>query len=121
MSRKPRVLIVDDNENAARTLAMMCELADAEVAFVTSGKTAIEKVRDFKPKLILLDIGMPEMNGYEVCRRIKEATETADTVIYANSGWSDEYHRQRSVDAGFDGYLVKPIQIDKLEKLISEL
>ncbi len=116
-----RIMIVDDNEQAASTLAMMCELSGVEVLFVTSGKTAINQAISFKPHLILLDIGMPDIDGYEVCRNIRKTPDLKGVKIYANSGWSDDTHRQRSVEAGFDGYLVKPIQISKLEELIADL
>jgi len=118
---RPRILIVDDNEKAAKTLAMMCNVSGAEAIYVMHGKSALDQVSSAKPDMILLDIGMPDMDGYEVCRQIRQEPELKNIKIYANSGWSDETHRKKSVEAGFDGYLVKPIQIAKLEELIAEL
>ncbi|NCC20851.1 MAG: response regulator [Alphaproteobacteria bacterium] len=118
---KARILIVDDNDKAARTLAMMCEVSNADVSFVTQGGLAAEKARAFKPDLILLDIGMPDMDGYEVCRQIKADSELRRIKVVANSGWSDDAHRKRSEEAGFDDYLVKPIRIQSLEELIRSL
>jgi CheY-like chemotaxis protein len=118
---KPRILIVDDNEKAAKTLAMMCDLSDAEATYIMQGKKAIDQARSIKPDMVLLDIGMPDMDGYEVCRQIRKDPDLRNIKIFANSGWSDDIHRKKSIEAGFDGYLVKPIQIDKLEELIAEL
>jgi DNA-binding response OmpR family regulator len=121
MTEKPRILIVDDNEKAARTLAMLCELSNTSVKYVTTGKMAIRQASDFKPDLILLDIGMPDIDGYDVCRQIRKENKMHDVKIYANSGWTDDEHKEKSIQAGFDGYLVKPVPIKVLYDIIAEL
>ncbi len=120
-SARRRILVADDNEDAATTLAMVLELMGNEVRVVNDGLEAVEKAAEFKPELILLDIGMPRMNGYEACRRIREERGDSEVVIVALTGWGQDEDKQRSKDAGFDHHLVKPVDPEELEKLLAEL
>lgn len=84
------------------------------------GVEAIEKAESFRPHAILLDIGLPKMNGYDACRIIKDALWGADISIIALTGWGNEGDREKSRQAGFDGHLVKPVEASSLFAIISE-
>lgn len=112
-----RVLVVDDNRDAADSLAMCLELEGHETKSVYCGEGALEEVRSFAPDVVLLDIGLPRMDGYEVARRIK-ARAPAIRVV-ALSGYGQEEDRQRSAVAGFDAHLVKPIELAALKKMLA--
>ena len=116
-----RVLVADDDHDVADSLAMLLQAMGAEVRVAYGGKAAIELLPEFKPQLVLLDIGMPVMNGYETARRMRELTQGSDIVIAALSGWGQEGDRQRSFDAGFDHHFVKPLEIETLEKLLASI
>ncbi|HEY6357338.1 MAG TPA: ATP-binding protein, partial [Vicinamibacterales bacterium] len=113
-----RVLVVDDNRDAADTLSeLLSELgATAEVA--CSGSQALERLKSFNPDTVLLDLGMPDMDGYEVSRRIRETPEYRGLLVIALTGWGQEEDRRRSCEAGFDHHLVKPPDIDELRELL---
>ena len=85
-----------------------------------NGLEAIEAAANVKPEIILLDIGLPKLNGYEVCRRIREQPWGKHMVIVALTGWGHEADRRRSREAGFDHHLVKPIEVSALKKLLAE-
>jgi signal transduction histidine kinase len=104
-----RVLIVDDNRDAADTLAALLQLDGVEAVIARDGLEGIKKATAFLPDVILLDIGLPEMDGYEVCRRIRETQSGRSVVVLALSGWGQRQDHQKSHEAGFDGHLVKPV------------
>jgi CheY-like chemotaxis protein len=114
-----RILVVDDNQDAARSLSMLLKRAGHEVQTVYDGLAAVEAVREFQPDVVLLDIGLPKLNGYEVCRRIRQLQSGGDAVVIALTGWGQDEDRQKSSDAGFDGHLVKPVEFGALVKLIA--
>jgi CheY-like chemotaxis protein len=117
-----RILIIDDNENAARTMGwVMSLLFGQEVKLAYNGNDAITEAKRFLPDLILLDIGLPDMNGYDVCRKIRCEPSLRDTMIVALTGWGEDKHRQLSKEAGFNHHLVKPVGIDAIEKLLIDL
>ena len=116
-----RILVVDDNRDSAQTLSMMLDLMGHQTAMAFEGGEAIEVVTIDPPELIFLDIGLPRLNGYEVCRRIRELPGGNDIVIVALTGWGQEDDRRRSTDAGFDFHLVKPIDLATLEELLANL
>jgi PAS domain S-box-containing protein len=116
-----RVLVVDDNDDAAMSLALVLELKGHVVRVVHDGVSALEAVRTFSPALILLDLGMPEMDGFEVARRIRRMPAAADTVIAALTGWGQKEDRRRTAEAGFDHHLVKPVEPKTLEGLLAGL
>ena len=114
-----RILIVDDNFDGADSLAMLLEEVGHETHQVHDGPAAISEADRLRPDAVLLDIGLPKMNGYEVCRRIREQPWGKDLMMIALTGWGQEEDRQRSQDAGFDTHLVKPVDHDLLMKLLA--
>jgi len=104
-----RVLVVDDNRDAADTLAALLRLDEVEVDTARDGRECIEKAAALLPDVILLDIGLPEMDGYEVCRRIRATQWGRSVVVVALSGWGQQEDHRKSREAGFDGHLVKPV------------
>jgi PAS domain S-box-containing protein len=116
-----RVLIADDNADAADSLAMMLRIMGNEVRTAHDGQAAVEVAADFRPDVILLDIGMPRLSGHEACGRIRALRGGKDAHIVALTGWGQKNDRVRSRQAGFDGHLVKPIEPAALEKLLAEL
>jgi CheY-like chemotaxis protein len=114
-----RVLIVDDSRDGGDSLAMLLRVLGAEVALAHSGRQALDSVKTFQPHVVLLDIGMPGMDGYEVARRIRANPANRDVHLIALTGWGQDEDRQRSADAGFDHHLVKPADVDQLRQLLS--
>jgi two-component system CheB/CheR fusion protein len=113
-----RVLIVDDNEDNAVTLALALRAAEQEVETADSGERALEIAEYFKPDVVIIDIGMPGMDGYELARRLRAFPDEADARMIALSGYSHDNARQRAWDVGFDDYLVKPVEIARLLELV---
>jgi CheY-like chemotaxis protein len=109
-----RILIVDDNEDGAESLAMLLQLAGHETHTAHDGFEAIEAVRRLRPDVVLLDIGLPRLNGYEACRRIRNEPWGKDLVLVALTGWGGADDRHRSSEAGFDEHMVKPVDHDVL-------
>ncbi len=122
-SRSPghRLLIVDDNQDAAATLAMLLRLDGHEIQIAHDGNSALEMARSYGPELVLLDLGMPGMDGYEVARRIRQQTGMEDTVLAALTGWGTAEDRRRTAEAGFDHHLIKPIELTVLKHIIAQL
>jgi two-component system CheB/CheR fusion protein len=97
---------------------MMVRLHQHDVETAHDGLAALEKAATFRPDLILLDIGMPGLNGYEVCQRLREQSDLAGTLIVALTGWGQDEDRRRSHEAGFDMHVTKPIDPQLLEDLL---
>ncbi|HEX6902477.1 MAG TPA: PAS domain S-box protein [Thermoanaerobaculia bacterium] len=116
-----RILVVDDNQDSATSMAMMLQLLDNEVHIAHDGLEAVELAERFRPQVILMDIGMPRLNGYDATQRIREQPWGRDMAIIALTGWGQEADRARSKEAGCDGHLVKPVDPSDLEKLLTEL
>jgi signal transduction histidine kinase/CheY-like chemotaxis protein len=114
-----RVLVVDDNIDAAEMLAALLGSLGAAVAVATNGVQALRVAADYVPDVIVLDIGMPGMDGYEVARRLRATPRHADTRIIALTGWGQDEDVRRSRDAGIDHHLVKPPDLDALRDLIA--
>lgn len=114
-----RILVVDDNADAGETLGILLEAFGAVVSVVQSGPAALSVLDSFEPDAVLLDIGMPEMDGYEVARRIRARPAHRELLLIALTGWGQEGDHQRSGEAGFDHHLVKPPDIAKLRELLS--
>ncbi len=114
-----RVLVVDDNEDAAATLGELLASRGADVRVVNSGASALEAAASFHPEAVLLDIGMPDMDGYEVARRLRASPEHARTLLIALTGWGQDQDRRQSRAAGFDHHIVKPPDLPGLIKLIA--
>lgn len=116
-----RILIVDDNLDSAHTLAEVLALAGNEIFLAHDGDAALLAADQHRPDAILLDIGLPKLNGFDVCRRIREQAWAKHTMIIAQTGWGQEEDRHKSAGAGFDSHLVKPVQLAELMTLLSSL
>ena len=116
-----RVLVVDDNRDAAKSLGMLLKLLGADVQVVFGGPEALEAIAAHKPAVVLLDIGMPGMDGYEVARRVREQPELSDVTLIALTGWGQDEDRRRTHAAGFNYHLIKPADVRALETLLLSL
>ena len=114
-----RILVVDDSRDAAESLAMLLELTGNETYTAHDGLEAVETAARVRPDLVLLDIGLPKINGYEAARRIREQPWGKSLVLVALTGWGQDEDRQKSREAGFDGHMVKPIDPEALTKLLA--
>jgi two-component system OmpR family response regulator len=115
-----RVLVVDDNVDAAQTLAMLVQLAGHDVRIAYDGPPALTLAQAFQPQVVLLDLNLPAMDGYEVARKLRERPETHEAVLAAVSGWGQPEDKLRSKDAGFDRHFVKPVDPNIITKLLSD-
>ncbi|KQV51452.1 ATP-binding protein [Massilia sp. Root335] len=113
-----RVLVVDDNEDAAEMLAMTLELHGCEVRTAPTATRALEMLPGFAPAVALLDIGLPDMNGYELARRLRQLPGGASMTLIATTGWGQQKDRERAFEAGFDHHLTKPIDFDLLRSYL---
>ena len=116
-----RILIVDDNEDSAVTLSMLLQLEGNDTFIAHDGIAALEAAEKYRPDVMLLDLGLPRLNGHDVCRRVREQPWGKEIVIIAVTGWGQEEDRRRSRDAGFDGHLVKPVDRAALAQLLRPL
>lgn len=116
-----RVLVVDDNEDNAESLTVLLRLQGHLVESAHEGRLALETAERFRPDVILLDLGMPGMNGYEVCREIRKQPWGSEMLLIAQTGWGQDQDRQRTKDAGFNGHLTKPIDHHRLQRILSDL
>ncbi len=116
-----RLLVVDDNKDAAVSLATLLRLKGHEVRVAHDGASALEMASDFRPAMVFLDIGMPDMDGYEVARRMRQQVGSDSVVFAALTGWGQEEDRRRTLAAGFDHYLVKPPEPKMIEELLDNL
>jgi CheY-like chemotaxis protein len=117
-----RVLVVDDNVDGARTMSLLLRrLWEQEVETAFDGPTALAAVERFQPAVVLLDIGLPGMDGYEVARRIKASPHRDSTILVAMTGWGQEEDRRKSRESGFLSHLVKPVDLEKLRVLLKEI
>lgn len=119
--RSPRVLVVDDNAAAAQTLAMLLSMNGYDVSVAEDGASALGKFTESRPDIILLDVGLPDMSGHEVARRIRQAPSQVAPIIVAVTGWErEDMHPSRSggVCDEFDFFLTKPVNYDDLDRLL---
>ncbi|HKZ72682.1 MAG TPA: PAS domain S-box protein [Steroidobacteraceae bacterium] len=114
-----RVLVADDNVDAADSLALLLQTLGHDTRTAYRGQQALEAAQAFRPHVAMLDIGMPDMNGHELARRLIAASLTPRPVIVAVTGWGQDTDRQRSREAGFDRHFVKPISEEELAKLLA--
>ena len=117
-SRRSRVLIVDDNVDSARSLARLLRLSGHEVETAGDGPGALDQIVTLNPNVVLLDIGLPGMDGFEVARRIRSLPESGNMVLVALTGYGRQEDRNRSRESGFDHHLVKPVELDVLFSLL---
>ncbi len=118
MTASQRILVVDDNEDATSALSMLLQAMGHETAEAHDGPEALDVARTFRPELVLLDIGLPTLGGYEVARRLRDELGEACELV-AITGWSAEEDREKTTDAGFAHHLVKPVDADTLRKLLA--
>ncbi|MDL2354225.1 MAG: ATP-binding protein [Pseudomonadota bacterium] len=115
-----RVLVVDDNVDAAETMTMALDMLGYEARAAHDGASGLREAEQFAPHVVLLDIGLPDLNGYEVAGRIRRAAWGAGMVLVAATGWGQDADRQRARDAGFDRHMTKPIDFTLLQALLAE-
>ena len=118
-SVRRRILIADDNKDAAESLSMVLELAGHEVRVAHLGRTVLSLAQAFRPDAALLDIGMPDLSGYEIAQELRREPWGARIHLIALTGWGQENDRRRAIEAGFDHHLTKPIDPDRLEAVIA--
>jgi CheY-like chemotaxis protein len=116
-----RILIVDDNVDTANGMARLLKLLGNDVRVAHDGFSAIEAARVLRPEFILLDIGLPGMDGYQVASKLRDEECSQDSIIIAVSGYGQDEDRRRTAEAGFDHHLVKPVDFDSLISLIGQL
>jgi CheY-like chemotaxis protein len=117
---KRRVLVVDDNQAAADLLGRVVKMLGNEVRAAYDGQQAIEAAEQFRPDVVLMDLGMPKLNGYEAARRIRAQAWGRDMVLVALTGWGQDENKRRAKEAGFDHHLVKPADPAELQRLLAE-
>jgi CheY-like chemotaxis protein len=117
---RKRILVVDDNRDAADTLASMLDLMGHDVRVAYSGRGAVAAAEAFRPALIFIDIGMPDVNGYEATQQIRAQAWARNVRVIAVTGWGQEHDRTRSQSAGCDGHLMKPVEIAALQQWLLE-
>jgi PAS domain S-box-containing protein len=120
VSATHRILVVDDNRDSADSVAMLLSMKGNEVNTAHDGLEALQVVAAFQPDVVLLDIGLPKLNGYEVARRIREQPGGCNMMLIALTGWGQEEDRRRSKEAGFDHHLTKPIDFSVLHELLAQ-
>lgn len=116
-----KILIVEDNEVLAQTTGWVVESFGYEYCCRHTGAAALETAKTWVPDVVIMDIGLPEMNGYEVCRRMREAPHLSQTIYIAQTGRSDSEDRRQALEAGFHHHLVKPAGIDTLQTLLKDI
>lgn len=121
VSKSQRILVVDDNRDAANSLGALLQMLGADVRVVHDGEAALDAFDAFRPRVTLLDIGMPGMDGYEVARRIRARPDARSAALIALTGWGQEKDRQRTAEAGFDCHLTKPVDINTVAAALASV
>lgn len=119
--RRFKILVVDDNRDSALSLAMMLSIMGHETRTAHDGESAVSTAESFRPEVVLLDIGLPKLNGYEVAQRIRENAWGTSMFLIAVTGWGQDEDRQRSTEVGLNVHMVKPVEPAALERLLAEL
>jgi CheY-like chemotaxis protein len=120
-SQAARLLIADDNRDAADSLGVLLEMEGYQVVVTHSGKEALEQAQKHQPSIFILDIGMPDMTGYEVARSIRQSDWGRSALLIALTGWGQNHDREKALQAGFDRHLTKPIDPAELAAVVAEL
>ena len=118
--RRLRILVADDNRDAADSMACILDMSGNSVSIAHSGTEALRLAEEGRPQAIILDIGMPDLNGYEVARHIRQQDWGGRILLIAVTGWGQAEDKVRSRAAGFDYHLTKPVDVDLVEKLLRE-
>lgn len=116
-----RILVVDDNRDSAESLAMLLSLSGHEVRTANDGLAALDVARAFRPRVVLLDLGMPRLNGYDAARAIRAEPWGSNLVLIALTGWGQEEDKRRTAEAGFNAHLIKPVDHHAFEELLTSL
>ncbi|HEV8068579.1 MAG TPA: response regulator [Planctomycetaceae bacterium] len=116
-----RILVVDDNKDAAESMRMLLQLLGGDVRTAGDGLEALDLAEHFLPHAIVLDIGLPKLDGFQAARRIRAKDWGKNVALVAVSGWCRDEDRQNSADAGFDGHLAKPVPVEQIRNLIQGL
>jgi PAS domain S-box-containing protein len=116
-----KVLVVDDNEDSALSMAMVLKIMGHDVRTAFDGVAALRVAEEFRPEVVLMDIGMPKLNGYDACHLLREQPWAGDILMVALTGWGQDEDRRRSFEAGFDQHLVKPVEPEEIKKLLAGL
>lgn len=119
--RPRRILVVDDNQDQAESLSLLLQLLGHQVVVAHDGPAALERAETFIPDVALIDIGLLGMNGYDVARRLRERPALHSTRLVAQTGWGQGEDRRRSEEAGFDHHLVKPLDIEELQRIFASV
>jgi CheY-like chemotaxis protein len=122
MTLKPKsILIVDDNVDAAESLGELLKVSGHSVHVSFDGATAVETAGNLHPDVVILDIGMPRMNGYEVARSLRLDATLSNTLLVAVTGYAQEKDRDRAQESGFDYHFAKPIDISRLVHILNQI
>jgi CheY-like chemotaxis protein len=121
VSSRRKILVVDDNIDAAESLALVLRLCGHDVAIANDGPSALERANAFQPDVVLLDIGLPGMDGYEVAQRLRDRPGNSPLSLIALSGYGQEQDRRRAKEAGFHHHFLKPVEIEELFRVIADL
>jgi CheY-like chemotaxis protein len=114
-----RILIVDDNRDGAESLSMLFAVLGHEPIVAFAGEEAIAKFHQSAPDVVFLDIGLPDIDGYEVCRRIRILPHGTKAALIALTGWGSEDDKRKAREAGFDAHLTKPVELSQVEDFIN--
>ncbi len=117
--QRPKVLVVDDNRDAADSLQALFEMENCKVATAYDGIEAVQAVDETMPDMIIMDLGMPSMDGYEAARRIRRKPGSQDVLMIALTGWGQSDARQRTIEAGFDHHMIKPVNFEEIKRLVN--
>jgi CheY-like chemotaxis protein len=115
-----RILVVDDNKDAAESLRLLLQILGGDVRTAYDGVEALQLAEQFLPHAIVLDIGLPKLDGYSAARHIRAQAWGKETVLVAVSGWCRDEDRLKSVDAGFNGHLAKPVDAEQIRNMIQD-
>jgi CheY-like chemotaxis protein len=116
-----RILVVDDNADAAESLAMLLRLMGHDMRIALTGAAALTEAEAFRPEVVFLDIGLPEMDGYEVARQLRARPEMQQALLIALTGFDQDEVRDQATAAGFDRHVVKPLEVETIEDLLAQV
>lgn len=116
-----KILVFDDNPDSATSMAMMLTMMGHETRTAHDGEAALSTAEEFRPRVVLLDIGLPKLNGYEVAQRLRQSEWGAAMFLVAITGWGQDEDRRRSADVGMNLHLVKPVEPGALDRVLADL